>query len=406
MTTARAGRRRRLLHEGTNEVSSASKNKDSESSSASGARYAPGANSLSFSLARRLFPQSPMSVLLAVLGTLGVVSLAILGAYLGDRSIENPMGPFTQLFAFSGPGTFGAWVASTLWLAVAFVSYVIYGLRRHQMDDLKSQYRWWILAALSAVIMSFITSVGFHHIVANQLAITTGWTALSDNAVWWLIPSVVLCGGLVIRMAVEQSESKASLALTILAVLVTSAGWTADAGLVPESFQASYPWLGFAWLGTALSTFGTAFLLLSILMFARSIVREADGLVVRSERVKSTQSSSSKAKLTAKADKTNDSTKSRSKNSQSSSQDATTLSVTQPDSQPTEQYYQSKAERRAEAKRKRKEAMAQNQADSGSDWVSGSESDYQDEYDDANQPRKLTKSQRKRLRKQKARRAA
>ncbi len=414
MTTARAGRRRRLLHEGASEANSSSNKQASETSSASGVRYAPGVDSLSFSVARRLFPQTPAQVALTTLGTIGIVSLAVLAAYLGAQSIEQPTNAFTYLFAFSGPGTFGTWVASTLWLGVGFVAYILYGIRRHKLDDLKSQYRWWVVAALSAVVMSFITSVDFHNVFANQMTAMTGWSAFANHAVWWLLPGVLLCGGLVIRMAIEQAESKTSLALAILAVIVTSLGWTAEAGLVPESLQASYEWLGYAWLGSALSTFGTAFLLLGNLMYARNIVREADGVIARPEKTASTKSSASSNKRASKSQEPKVEAKSDSDSKSAKSnatEEETTLSIaesTEYESEQvkTEQYYPSKAERRAEAKRRRKEAAAEQTEESDSRWVSGSESDYQDEYDESNGPRKLSKAQRKRLRKQKARRAA
>lgn len=414
MTTARAGRRRRLLHEGASDANSSSNKQASESSSASGVRYAPGTDSLSFSVARRLFPQTPAQVALTTLGTIGIVGLAALAAYLGSQSIEQPTTPLTYWFAFSGPGTFGTWVASTLWLGVGFVAYTVYGLRRHKMDDLKSQYRWWVVASLSAVVMSFITSVGFHNVFANQMTAMTGWSALANHAVWWLVLGAIICGGLVIRMAIEQAESKVSLALAVLAVIVTSAGWTAEAGLIPESTQASYEWLGYEWLGSVMSTFGTALLLLGNLMYARNIVREADGLIARPEKTSNTKSSVNSSKRTSKSQESKVGAKNSSNSRSAKSKDeeeATTLSIAdsadyQSDEVETEQYYPSKAERRAEAKRRRKEAAAEQTEKADSRWVSGSESDYEDEYDDPDRPRKLSKAQRKRLRKQKARRAA
>ena len=416
MTTVRAGRRRRLLHEGANEASSASNKQASETSSASGVRYAPAADSLSFSIARSLFPQTPAQITLVTIGTLGIVGLAALAAYLGLQSPEENNYPFTTLFAFNGTGTFGTWIASTLWLAVGFVAYVIYGLRRHKMDDLKSQYRWWIVAALSAVLMSFITSVSFHDLFANQMTAIVGWSALKNHAFWWLLSGVFLCGGLVIRMSMEQVESKASVALVVIAVLVTSVGWALEAGLVPESVQASYEWLGYAWLGSAMSTLGTACLLLGNLMYARNIVREADGLIARPEKTTASKSSASSSKASGKAQASSGKVENPSLRKSKSAEptveeEPSTISIAEStvyDSKAaeTEQYYPSKAERRAEAKRRKKEALAQQADEADSRWVSGSESDYQDEYDDSDRPRKLSKAQRKRLRKQKARRAA
>lgn len=414
---ARTGRRRRFLHEGSAESSSRSssqsQSKDADTSDvASGDRYAHRSDSASFAIAKRLLPLTWGNLTLTMLGLVTTLSVLVAAAAYSSQYLPTGSWVSAELFALGVPATLSAWFASSLWLAIAAVSFVLFGVRRQRMDDLRCHYRWWLVAATTALAMSLNTSIGGHQFFANGMAQLVGWSPLPMNAFWWLLPATLVVGGIAIRMLFDLAESRWAQVTSIMAMLTIFCGWSVEAGLVPNSVANVSPLLLSSLVGPAVTLMGTTLLLVATMLYSRHIVLEEGGLIAKpAAKVVAAKSSatpeqptaSSKSKNSKKETPREATSAVAEKSTQRTNTEAKPSLATEPVAQP-EKSARSRAEQRAEEKRQRKAAA---QASSEPTlWVSGEDSNYEDEYEESGAPRKLSKAERKRLRKQKARHAA
>ena len=242
-----------------------------------------------------------------------------------------------------------AWTSATVLLVSACFSLLIYSLRRHRVDDNRGRYRIWRWDAWACVGLSLNAVVGAHAIVAPILGHLTGWSVLPGNLMWWLIPAALVGSWLLLKVIIESSECRAALSCYLLASLsLLAAGvfcfWSPSWAV---EYQDS--------LHRMLPVAANIFLMTGTLLFGRYVVLDVQGLVEHKDNFASAELSvASVSKRTHKED-----------------------------SEPS--------------------SSAKETCSEESSWVDGSEpeSDYEDQGQ-----RKLSKAERKRLRKQKQRRRA
>lgn len=412
---ARAGRRRRFLHEGSSESSnrSSSQSKSNEADAselATGNRYAHRADSASFAIAKGLMPQTWVTLSTTVLGLLGALAILVTAAMYGPQFFRADSFVAPEIFLLGLPGTISAWFASSLWLAIAGSSLVLFGVRRQRMDDLRCQYRWWLVAAFVALVMSLNASIAGHQYLANGLAQLVGWSPMPMNAFWWLVPAGLIAGGIAIRMTLDLAESRVALSVAILAMLTLSLGWGVEAGLMPNAIANISPILVSPLFGPTTSLAGTSLLLIATLLYSRHIVLEEQGVIAKPATRTITKPAAkpvAKAKIKA-AELEEPAVAEKPTQRKSNATNKTTIEPKAKAQEPSESVRApepTRAERRAEEKRQ-KQAEAKSTASEPTLWVSGDDSSYQDEYEENGAPRKLTKAERKRLKKLKARHAA
>ncbi|MEO1498848.1 MAG: hypothetical protein AAFV43_17045, partial [Planctomycetota bacterium] len=210
MTSARAGRRRRLLHEGANASSSSADNSAPPIPTAGG-RYALREDSVSAHIAADLAPRSAaaLAACTAAAGAL-VAGLVAIDAYgLAAASSGVPGG---RLLLLDGVGSIAGWVGSAAWLVVAALSLVVFGLRRQRMDDVRCAYRWWLAGGVAATLLSANAATHSHQILAGLIADSTGFSPLPANAFWWLALGLPIFGLLAVRLVVDASASRLAVA--------------------------------------------------------------------------------------------------------------------------------------------------------------------------------------------------
>ena len=294
------------------------------------------------------------------------------------------------------PASMAAWCASTLWMGMAVLSMIVFGLCRSRMDDLRCGYRWWLVAAAASVVLSLNAATHAHGILGELLAKSTNFAPLGTGAFWWLAPSALVLGVIVIRLLMDLADSRVAISLACLAVFATLASCMAEAGLAPQSLTQSLadvsPLLASPLLAPVVTLAGISLAVLSLLFFSRRIVLEVEGAVAPPvQKVAKPKKEPKKAVAKKPAKKTE--------------APATKPSIRlaeEPESSKNEPRRMSTAARR-EARRATKAETAPEKSETT--WVTGGD-DYQDEYDEGPTRRKLSKSERKRLRKMKARDAA
>lgn len=386
---ARGNRRRRLLHEGTADAPVATQG---VAAAATRVRYTPRDGSVSFAVAAGLTPRS----VLAVGGTLLVlagVSVALLWADAFGVALATAgnSSAAVDLLMVDKPGSLAAWWTASLWLAFAAQSLLVFGMRRHRTDDLRGGYGWWVGVAAAGVAASIVSATPAASAASSVLAGMTGFSPLAGDTFWWLAPGALVGLALYGGSMVELRESIAAAAAATIAAIAGVTLAAAGAGLLPAALAAELPFDA-SLVAPAASMIAASMALVSLLAYAGRIVRETVGEVAPPKLKVATESKAKPAaEPSAKATPKRAAKKGRSQEEEPARKPARRSAA--------------KAEPTPRLHRVEPEPEADSEA-SGTQWVSGGEGYEDDDYGDGPQRRRLSKAERKRLRKLKARRAA
>ncbi len=346
--TAREGRRRRVLNEevlSASNIAASSGSGHTEIEPGDTPRYGVGANIENHPQVTSFVPRRFRTLFLIALLGLGVGVCAELTAHYAE-----PLSKLVEVVSAAEitevfSNRLVAWTSAFVLLLAAGYTRLIFSLRRHRVDDYRGGYRMWRTAGWAAIGLSLNAVLGGHALVARCLGNLVDWQLLPANAGWWLAPAALLGGWLLAKLVVDASECHSALVVYLLAAVCLVVAGVHSAGWSPV-WAAGWPGA----LGRALPLAGHTLLLVGSLLFARYVVLDVQGLIEHPVV------EVSRAAKPAKA------------------QDALA-----------------------------RVAVVEESVEASSTWVDGSEpeADYGEESE-----RRLSKAERKRLRKQKNRRAA
>jgi hypothetical protein len=351
--TARIGRRRRVLNEEALAASAlgiaARSREDSSRMPGDTPRYGAGANIENHPQITDFVPRRYRIIALVMMAGL---TLGVCGELIARHATT-----LSQLVGNVSPGEITAtltgglvaWTSAAALLLAACYARLIHSLRRHRVDDSRGRYRVWRLASWVAVLLSLNAVVDVHTIIARGLGHLTGWSVLPDNVGWWLAPAALLGGWLLLKLIRDASECRTALTCYTLALACFI-----TAGI---AFCWSPAWAS-QWHDTLcrlLPLGGDILLTTGTLLFARYVVLDVQGLIEHSSASETSRSSVSAAAESA----------------ESSASDRRQAAETEP---------------------------------SQDAWVDGSQSE--DLHEEESGGRRLSKAERKRLRKQKSRNRA
>ncbi|TWT42521.1 hypothetical protein [Botrimarina hoheduenensis] len=375
MTSARDGRRRRLLQDGSvNPVTPVS---SAEDQSPSRARYAFRDDSVSLAIATGVAPRAWS--LLAGLSLGAAITLAGLVAIDAYGLAVSAAGiPGGRLMMLDGVGSIAGWVTSVVWMVIAATALMLFGLRRQRMDDVSGAYRWWLIGACAALILSFNAATHAHRFLAGWFADTSGFSPLAANAFWWLALGGPVLGLLGLRLLADSRASRAGVAVGGVAWAILALGWITEAGLIDRALAGVLPGVPSAIFGPACVVAGPMLVLLALLLVSRQIVAEAEG----------------KAAPPVKRAKPAESPRL-----------AVTAPVEPEAKTPSEEPAPGESQRKKERHASRTAVQATEPVAKPTVWTDGADN-YADQYEDDERPGRMSKAERKRLRKLKARDAA
>ncbi len=167
-----------------------------------------------------------------------------------------------------------AWTSSIVLLLTACFARVLFSLRRHRVADYRGRYRVWRMAAWASVALSINAVVGVHTLAATLLTHFTGWNPLAIPAIWWLAPAALLGSWLLVKLTRDVSECRTALAANLLGIGCFAIAAAAVLGWAPESL-ASMPNL----LTTSIPLLGFTLLLAGTMLYARYVVLDVQGLI-------------------------------------------------------------------------------------------------------------------------------
>ncbi|OHB77263.1 MAG: hypothetical protein A2W31_18575 [Planctomycetes bacterium RBG_16_64_10] len=285
LTPTRSDRRRRVLTEELLSVGATSAGATAGPANQLGAaagpradnRYPPAATYKHRARVTDIIPRWWITVVLLWLTgvglTAGLVALYVrqpdLAALLGQAQV-----PVLDLAGLRGAvsGSLAGWFASALLGLATVISALVYSVRRHRIDDYHGRYRVWLWAALVWLALSLNTTTQLHRLAVDTLIYWTGWSALRDGAVWWLAPVIVLAVTIGLRLLADTRECGIACAVLTTAYSCWTVAILVHLGMldVGDELLTTVVIAG-AVLG------GHVSLVTAQVVYARHVVLEADG---------------------------------------------------------------------------------------------------------------------------------
>ena len=179
-----------------------------------------------------------------------------------------------------GEGSLAVWFSTMTLAAAGLVAIVVYRVRRHRTDDYYGHYRIWLWAAMCWFLLSLDETASLHEGFKEMMASITGTRILGDGSIWWVIPYFFLLGGVGTRLLVDMRRCAAStLALVTVAAcygtsVLAQVGW-----ILPEAGARG------VMLEEGAEMAGDVFLLLAMVLHARHVIFDAQGLLSQRQRL-------------------------------------------------------------------------------------------------------------------------
>jgi hypothetical protein len=334
--------------------------------------------SASYAVACRLLPHRLLSIVawlfagITVTATLAVAETnsPALCQWLGIQEL-----PAIQS---ASPNSVCAWLSNIMLIVAALLCWLIYGLRRHRLDDFRGKYRRWLAATGVCILASLLLSTNSHHSLAHVAATVSGFTALSDHAMWWLLPAALIVGWVSIRVAFDMRRCRFGIFSLFVAAGLFLSALAGYFNILPTTLVEFSP-------SAIMQLAGHVWVVIALLAQVRYILLEASGEIPVSVKpaLKISEEPPAKAMPTALSD-----------NSASTQRPVASPIVT------TTSTESRKSTTDQQPVKKSLIAAAKGETK----WIDGRSSRDADDYEDEGRP--LSKAEKKRLRKEQARRAA
>jgi hypothetical protein len=126
-------------------------------------------------------------------------------------------------------GSLASWFAGVVLAVSAFASLLVYQIRRHRTDDYRGRYRWWLWLVPLLLLLSVSASTGWHEALSGTLTAMTGAEIAVGGKGWWLLAYGALFFPIVLQLGIEVWRSR--LASTFLVATVAAYGVVAASQL-------------------------------------------------------------------------------------------------------------------------------------------------------------------------------
>ncbi|MCE9554453.1 MAG: hypothetical protein K8T91_13890, partial [Planctomycetes bacterium] len=218
---------------------------------------------------------------LAVVALLTALGTAAIGGLVALHHIASgsASGSVAMALDLRQHGSIASWLSAMLTMWTAAAALLVYSLRRHKQSDYHGRYRIWLWTALAALGMSLCSAAPVHQLMAEQLAARTSWHLPGGMLLFWLVPLGTVLAVVLLRLVLDVRSSR----LTLTALSLTVAAHVAGLVLLHTGRTAWSPTVTvMAGVGSQLTA--NLLLLLSITLFARHVLLDIEGRLPRRER--------------------------------------------------------------------------------------------------------------------------
>ena len=237
-------------------------------------RYGEQANIENHPQVTDFVPRRKLALLTTLLAGVGTAAATAAIAHYSEKiSSALPGVSATELSAGMAAGV-SAWSTAIAMLMIAMLAKLTFSLRRHRVDDYAGRYRVWKWIGFGALAMSVNAVAPIHGLIAKAAVTATGWSLTAAGVEWWLAPAALVGGWIFLRLLLEIGESRPALAFTLTAAVCYAAAAVGALGFVPATLE---PWGSLT--ANALPLVGATFALTGMMVFARYVVLDVQGLI-------------------------------------------------------------------------------------------------------------------------------
>jgi len=225
-----------------------------------------------------LIPQRISTFLVLTLAAVTcIVALEVLYSWMPTLAAMTTDGRVAAI-DLDGEGSLAVWFSSVTLLAAAAVTLVIYFVRRHRVDDYQGRYRIWLVAAACWILMSLDETASLHEGFKELMSHVTGNRLLGDGSLWWAIPYLFLLGTVGSRLLLDMRRCFLASGALILAAACYLVGVTTQLQwILPQSGAEG------VMVEEGAEMLGNVLLLLALGLYARYVILDAEGLLLRIE---------------------------------------------------------------------------------------------------------------------------
>lgn len=185
-----------------------------------------------------LLPVRPLMAALLVLAALtGVAAIETIHIHIAASPLAAHAAKLAA-FDVSARGSLAAWYSSALFASGALLSLAVFGIRAHRVDDYRGRYRIWPWIAAALLFLSLDAATGLHDAIGFALHATLGPRLLGSDlatasSLAWTMLYGALFGALWLRVAIEVWSSLAGLAMLACAGLLYLTTGLLHLGVLP-----------------------------------------------------------------------------------------------------------------------------------------------------------------------------
>lgn len=184
-------------------------------------------------------------------------------------------------FDLDGEGSLAVWFSSMTLALAATAAVLVFTVRRFRRDDYHGRYRIWIWGAAVFLLMSIDETASLHEGFKEMMTWLTGNRVFGDGSIWWIAPYFLVLVVIGSRLVVDMRESRLSVLVMFAAAACYVVAVLAQLEVVlPEAVEQGIM------LEEGMEMFGNVFLLLAMLLHARHVILDAEGLLPDRESVR------------------------------------------------------------------------------------------------------------------------
>lgn len=221
-----------------------------------------------------LVPKSYVAfVLLFVAGLAIVAGLEALYFWMPELASKTRDGTIAA-FDLDGEGSLAVWFSSASLALASMTALLVYSVRRHTADDYHGRYRVWVWASLAWLIMSIDEAASLHEGFKEMMAQLTGQRITGDGSMWWICAYALLLGIVGLRLILEMRTCRVSTTALLacagcyVAAVLAQLGW-----IMPGSGAKG------VMLEEGCEMVGNLFLVVSMGLHARYAILVAQGVI-------------------------------------------------------------------------------------------------------------------------------
>jgi hypothetical protein len=218
-------------------------------------------------------PRKMRTMMLMLLLGLGTAAAAEALAHFADDIAARSPGMSAAELRDQLAGGAVAWASAVELLVAAMLAKLVYSLRRHRVDDYSGRYRVWRWMAWGGLLASADSVIGGREVFAKAAATATGFSVTASASEWWLAPAALIGAWIFVRLVLEIAECRTALISVLFAAGCYGVAAAGALGFSPE--LAGWGGAITRTLPLAAHTIG----LVGLMFFGRYVVLDVQGLI-------------------------------------------------------------------------------------------------------------------------------